>query len=128
MRGPRAKSGVTPMTETDHSQGYLAMEQGGIDGFADVQWWSALRKDREVHEILIGHVDRIKAAQSVRYTNWRKAIAILEWGFKASQYETVEEAPLSEFSNAYNAAQNIIETLHAKVCKSRIVPMPLTTG
>jgi hypothetical protein len=110
------------------SQTYVAMEGGSGVSFDNVQWWSAWQHGKEAHEILNGHVDRMKMSQSVRYTNFRKLIAIFEWGFKASQYETIEDAPLTEFANAYNKAQNILETIHAKVCKTNVIPMPLTSG
>lgn len=107
---------------------YLALKPGSTDIYQDAMWWNAWQREHEAHEILIEYVDRMKGNQATRYTNWRKLISIFEWGFRSAAFDSVQEAAVDESLNAYNAAQNVIETVHSKICKSRIVPMPLTSG
>ncbi len=96
--------------------------------FVEGVWWNAWTRDKEAHEFLIGHIRDLRARQSVRYTNFKKLNAIYEWGCKVATYETTDEQALSEEDNAYKAASNVIDTVHAKVFKNKLVPMPLTRG
>ena len=94
----------------------------------DITWWNAWAKGREAHEFLIGHVRQLRDRQATRYTNMRKMNSIYEWGFKASTYDSIDEQPLAEYTMFWKAASHTIDTIHAKVFKNRLVPMPLTTG
>ncbi len=91
-------------------------------------WWNAHLFGHDAHITLIPHVERMRLQQATRYNNMRRLIAIYEWGYKAGQYDTPSDAPITDYINAYNAAQNVEETVHASLCKNPTVPMPLTTG
>jgi hypothetical protein len=96
--------------------------------YIDITWWNAWTQGRQPHEFLIGHIRDLRAKQATRYTNMRKMISIYEWGFKASTYDSVDEQPLSEYTMAWKAASHVVDTVHAKVFKNKLVPMPITSG
>jgi hypothetical protein len=96
--------------------------------FQDRHWWNAHRDGADAHNVLNGFVDSIRMSQAVRYDNWRKLIAMYEWGFKAGTYNVAGDVPVTDFTNAYNAAQNFVETVHSKIIKSKVIPMAITTG
>ncbi len=96
--------------------------------FVDEAWWCH-EEHHEAHDFLIGHITSMRARQSTRYANFNKLNSIYEWGFRAAYaWDSQEEAPLMEWSNAFNAAQNVVETVHAQVCRQTLIPMPITTG
>ncbi len=97
--------------------------------YVDETWWNAHLNQHEAHHFLIGHIESMRMRQSTRYMNFRKLNSIYEWGFKtAYEWDSQEEAPLMEWCNAFNAAQNVVETVHAQVCRQTLIPMPVTTG
>ncbi len=107
---------------------YITSTPAPLDIYQDVTWWNAHLKGQAAHDTMVALIERLRMQQSTRYHNFRKLIAIYEWGFKASEYDSPADAPIAEWSNAYNAAQNVVETVAASVCKNPSVPMPLTTG
>lgn len=96
--------------------------------YQDITWWNAHLKGREPHEFLIGHIRNLRDKQATRYTNMRKLNSIYEWGFKASTYDSIDEQPISEYTNGSNAAASVVNTVHSKVFKNKLIPMPQTTG
>lgn len=114
--------------DTDAGDGYQKNTPPSKDIYQDEQWWNAYLHGHEAHDTLVGHIRQMRMQQSTRYTNFHKLNAIYEWGFKAAQYDSPADAPIAEWTNAYNAAQNVVETVHASICKNPTVPMPLTTG
>lgn len=91
------------------------------------------------HEFLIGFVEQMRGRQATRYDNFRRLQNIYEWGYKAayalagssavySSFGQTQDAPIDEDLLAYNAAANVIDTIHAKVTKNKTTIMPLTTG
>jgi hypothetical protein len=96
--------------------------------YVDITWWSAHLSGKQAHEFLIGHVQDLRRKQATRYWNMKKLISIYEWGFKAWTVENGEEPPLNEDVNAYNAAASTVNTIHSKVFKNDLIPMPVTTG
>lgn len=96
--------------------------------YQSTTWWNAHLKGEEPHLTLIGHIRGLRSKQATRYTNMRKMNAIYEWGFKAASYDAADEQPLSEYANASNASASVINTVHAKVFKNKLVPLPQTTG
>jgi hypothetical protein len=95
---------------------------------ADCPWFLAKAKGRAAHESLTGLTEEMRRKQGSLLENTRKCIAIYQWGAGAENCQDDDDPVLSEEINAYNAAQNVVETTHSKVCKSRILPMPLTEG
>ncbi len=93
-----------------------------------ITWWNAHAYNQDAHVTLIPWIERERSQQATRYFNMKRLIAIYEWGYKASQIDSPADAPISDYTNAYNALQNVVETVHASICKNPTVPMPLTTG
>lgn len=112
----------------EHATEYQANARPPVDIYLDETWWNAHLKGHEAHNFLVGHIETMRANQGTRYANFRKLIAIYEWGFKAAAWDSYEEAPLTEYTNAFNAAQNVVETIHSQICKQTVIPMPVTTG
>lgn len=100
-----------------------------IDGLnTSVTWFLAKREGKAAHEYLNGLVEQMRRRQATLLSNTKKCIAIFQWGGDARDLEDVDDPELESHCLSPNAAQNVIETVHAKVCKSRILPMPLTSG
>ena len=95
---------------------------------SDVTWFLAKARGRKAHEFLGGLTDTMRLNQGNLLENTRKCIAMFQWGGGSLTLEDSDDPQLEETCNAYNAAQNVVETTHSKVCKSRILPMPLTSG
>lgn len=94
----------------------------------DCTWWNAWAKGRQPHEFLIGVIKNIRDKQAVRYTNMKKCTSIYEWGFKSISYDSTDEQPMNEYTMCWKAASHAIDTVHSKVFKNKLVPMPITTG
>lgn len=105
-----------------------AAEEIDDSQYSDATWFTAHERRKDPHEYLIPLADEMRLNQSTLHDNTRKCMAIFQWGGDARNLDDSSDPVLEETCNAFNAAQNVIETVHAKVCKSRIIPMPLTSG
>ena len=94
----------------------------------DCTWWNASERERDPAEILVGLMNTMKRRSGSLVENTKKCIAIFQWGGDCKQVSEDQDPLLEETVLAFNAAQNVVETVHAKVCKSRILPMALTQG
>lgn len=91
-------------------------------------WYNAHRYGKRAHEHLIGLIQEMKRRQATLLDNTKKCLAIYQFGGDARNVDDTQDPPLEEAALTYNAAQNTIETVHSKVMKARIDPMPLTNG
>lgn len=98
------------------------------DSYANCPWYLAHQRDQAPDKTLVPLLDQMKRRQETLANNTKKCIAIFQWGGSARNVDVTEDPALEETCNAYNHAQNVVETVHAKICKSRILPMPLTSG
>ncbi len=96
--------------------------------YTDCTWFLAKARGRKAHDFLNGLTEEMRMQNGTLLENTRKCIAIYQWGGDARNLDDQDDPQLEETCNAYNAAQNVVETTHSKVCKSRILPMPLTSG
>ncbi len=96
--------------------------------YADCPWFLAYRRGESPEKYLNGLTEEMRLRQGTLLENTRKCIAIFQWGGDARNVQDDKDPDLEETCNAYNAAKNVVETTHAKICKSRILPMPLTSG
>lgn len=96
----------------------------------DSLWFSLTVEEQKNKPQLVQWVDSIRQHQTTRYDNFRRLIALYEWGFRYSVTDTSYsgECPINEAHLVHNAAQNIIDTVAAKITKNEIVPMPITVG
>lgn len=97
-------------------------------GMTDCTWFLAGARNEEPHKYLVPLCREMAMRQATLRDNTKKCIAVFQYGGDAKDSEPTDDAPLEETALCYNAAQNAVETVHAKVCKSRIAPMPLTNG
>jgi hypothetical protein len=94
----------------------------------DSPWWEAHKRHTAPHELLGPHIDRIVSKQTTRVDNTKRMIAVFQYGYRTGANTGGTEPTVQDTVNAYNVAKNGIETVHAKVCKARILPMPLSAG
>jgi len=96
--------------------------------FEGCTWYLAHEHDKQAHEYLLGLVGEMRRRQSTLLDNTRKCISMFQFGGDCRNLDDTQEPPLEEAALTYNAAQNAIETVHSKVMKAQIAPMPLTMG
>lgn len=95
----------------------------------DAQWFHVDAEDQKHAPLLVRWVDEIRQKQATRYDNFRRLLSIYEWGYRYAATDNASgDCPINEDTLTHNAAQNIIDTVAAKVTKNEIVPMPLTVG
>lgn len=99
-----------------------------METYTDRTWFTAKEHGETADKYLTGLTTEMRRHQGTLLDNTKKCIAIFQWGGDARNADEQDDPVLEETCNAYNAAKNVIETVHAKVCKSRILPMPLTNG
>lgn len=98
-------------------------------------WWMAHRYGKHPHEYLFEFVKALRDRQSVRYNNFRRLTNIYEWGFEAgnglmtdssNRFMDMGDVSIDQGVLHFNAAANVVDTVHAKTFKTKIIPMPLT--
>ncbi len=94
----------------------------------DCTWYLAHARDKEAGPYLIALCRELRGRQRDLIGNTDKCIAVFQWGGDAKDMDPGENCPIEDNLCTFNAAQNGVETVFAKVIKSRIAPMPLTTG
>jgi hypothetical protein len=97
-------------------------------GMTDCTWFLAMARGQHAHTYLVPLCREMANRQATLRDNTKKCIAVFQYGGDAKDIEPTDTAPLEETALCYNAAQNTVETVHSKVCKPRIAPMPLTNG
>lgn len=95
----------------------------------DAQWFHVPVEEQVDRPRLVAWIDDIRQKQATRYDNFRRLLSIYEWGYRyAATGNNEGDCPINEETLTHNAAQNIIDTVAAKITKNEIVPMPLTVG
>ena len=96
---------------------------------SDRPWWRAHATGDTTHDLLLGLASEMKNRQKTQLDNTRRLNQAYQWGVKYSvQVWDDTVVPIDEDTHTLNAAQDTIDTVHAKVCKPKIRPMPLTEG
>lgn len=98
------------------------------DKYEDATWFLAKEQGESAGPRLIALCRNLARDQHTLISNTEKCMAIFEYGGDARTLGPGEHLPIEEDLLTFNGAQNIVETVYSKVVKSRIVPMPLTTG
>jgi len=94
----------------------------------DTTWFLASARKHKAGPRLVSLVRQMASKQSVLRANTDLCMAVFQWGGSAVGLEPGDHLPIEQNLLAFNQAKNTVETIHAKVCKSRIAPMPLTSG
>lgn len=94
----------------------------------DCTWYLAAARGEKAGPRLVALCRLIAQEQSTLRVNTEKCMAVFQWGGDAVYAQPGEHFPIEDNLLTFNAAKNCIETVHAKICKSRIAPMPLTEG
>ncbi len=94
----------------------------------DCTWYLANARGKQAGPYLITLCRELRTRQSALIENTDKCIAVFQWGGDAKDMNPGDNCPIEDNLCTFNAAQNGVETVFAKVIKSRIAPMPLTTG
>lgn len=98
------------------------------DQWSDCTWFLANARGKKAHEYLVGLCREMANRQATLIENTKKCIAIFQYGGDAKDSDPSDTCAIEDTALVFNAAQNTVETIHAKVMKSRISPMPLTDG
>lgn len=96
--------------------------------YEDKTWFLAHEQSEPAGPRLIALCRELSRRQQTLITNSERCMAIFEYGGGARNLAPGEPMALEEDLMTFNAAQNVVETVYSKVIKSRIDPMPLTTG
>jgi hypothetical protein len=91
-------------------------------------WWLADRFKKDPHEPLWPHIQRLRSRQSGRYENMRRMNAAYENGPRNAENHSLDESSVRSKSLSFNHARNGIDTVHAKLIKSRILPTMAPQG
>lgn len=94
----------------------------------DTTWYLADARGKPAGPRLVGLCHMMASQQATLRSNTDKCIAVFQWGGDAKDALPGDHFPLEENLVGENVAKNTVETVHAKICKARIAPMPLTTG
>ncbi len=94
----------------------------------DVTWYLADARGKKAGPYLVTLCREMSMRQMTLITNTEKCIAVFQWGGDYKDIQPGEHCPIEENLCTFNAAQNGVETVFAKITKSRISPMPLTNG
>src|SRR5678815_3140458 len=94
----------------------------------DCTWFLAAARGEKAGPRLVALCREMATSQSQLITNTEKCIAVFQYGGDAKDLAPGDHFPIEENVLAFNAAQNIVETVYAKIIKTKISIMPLTTG
>lgn len=94
----------------------------------DNMWFLAGARGQKAGPRLISIIEEMRLQNQTLRLNTEKCISVFQYGGGAKDAAAEDHFPIEETVVAYNAAQNTVETVHAKVCKAQIAPMPLTNG
>lgn len=91
-------------------------------------WWLADNFKKDPHEVLWPHVQRLISRQSGRYENMRRMNAAYENGPGNAENHSLDESSVRTKGLSFNHARGGIDTIHAKLIKSRILPAMAPQG
>jgi hypothetical protein len=98
------------------------------DLYDDNCWYLATARGEKSGPRLVALCRELSRQQSILLANTDKCIAAFQWGGDAKDCAPGDHFPIEEDLITFNAAQNAVETVFAKVVKSTIALMPLTNG
>jgi hypothetical protein len=94
----------------------------------DTMWFLAGARDQKAGPRLVALCEEMAKQQQTLIANTDKCISVFQYGGGARDLNPEEHCPIDDETLVYNAAQNAVETVHAKVVKNKIALMPLTNG
>lgn len=94
----------------------------------DCTWYLASARGKPAGPRLVTLCQEMATEQATLRVNTDKCIAVFQWGGDSKDMDPEGHCPIEENLVSFNAAQNAVETVHSKVIKQKIDPMPLTTG
>jgi hypothetical protein len=95
----------------------------------DEQWWNVTTRSQDPHKLVFSLFEQIKLRTETLRINTQRLICVYQWGYRSGEKSNPEvEASFNDDVLGANCAQNTIDTVHAKLCATRVVPMPLTVG
>lgn len=94
----------------------------------DECWFLCGSRGKKAGPRLVALCEEIQRQQQTLIDNTNMCISVFQYGGAARMLDPEEHCAIDDETLVYNAAQNAVETVHAKVFKSRIALMPLTNG
>lgn len=94
----------------------------------DTMWFLAGARGEKAGPRLVSLCEEMAMQQATIIANTDKCISVFQYGGGALDTNPEEHFPIDVETLSYNAAQNAVETVHAKIVKNKIALMPLTNG
>ena len=94
----------------------------------DTMWFLAGARQQKAGPRLVALIEEMAKQQQTIIANTDKCISVFQYGGGARDLNPEEHCPIDDETLTYNAAQNAVETVHAKIVKNKIALMPLTNG
>lgn len=91
-------------------------------------WFLCHARDKKAGPRLVALCEEIQRQQETLVANTNKCISVFQYGGAGRSLDPEDHCAIDEDTLSYNAAQNAVETVHAKVFKNKIALMPLTNG
>lgn len=96
--------------------------------YADDPWWLAHLHGEPAGPRLVALCRELALSNTTLIENTQRCMGVYEYGGQGRHLDPGDVLPIEDSLVAFNAAQNIVDTVYSKVIKPRIDPMPLTDG
>lgn len=91
-------------------------------------WFLCGARKKKSGPRLVALCEEIQRQQETLVQNTNLCISVFQYGGAGRTLDPEEHCSIDDETLTYNAAQNAVETVHAKVFKNKIALMPLTNG
>jgi hypothetical protein len=99
-----------------------------VELYDDECWFLCGARGKPAGPRLVSLCDEIHRDQYTLIENTNMCMSVFQYGGGARNIDPEEHVQIDDETLTYNAAQNAVETVFAKVVKNKIALMPLTTG
>jgi hypothetical protein len=106
----------------------MVMSESAYELHDDECWFLCGARGKPAGPRLVALCEEIQRDQQTLISNTNMCMSVFQYGGGARNIDPEEHVSIDDETLTYNAAQNAVETVFAKVVKNRIALMPLTTG
>jgi len=104
------------------------MSESAYELHDDECWFLCGARGKPAGPRLVALCEEIHRDQYTLIANTNMCMSVFQYGGGARNIDPEEHVAIDDETLTYNAAQNAVETVFAKVVKNKIALMPLTTG
>jgi hypothetical protein len=101
---------------------------GSVDLHDDECWFLCGARGKPAGPRLVALCEEIQRDQQTLIANTNMCMSVFQYGGGARNIDPEEHVSIDDETLTYNAAQNAVETVFAKIVKNKIALMPLTAG